>query len=130
MSTAEGRDSAGPLTVRGVGVDLVLSSSLGFVAGGLTASALYALYPPARDHVWPICSLAVGSILLVLGMYLAARHIGAVRAGDALVVGYGLALVLAAVLVVTSELVHDFREHVPGYIGVKRVGLSHVEVLA
>jgi hypothetical protein len=108
--------------------NLAVPWALGFVAGGLTAGGVYDLYPPVRGHMWPMGVLVVASVLFVLGVYFAAARLGAARAGDSLVVGYGLALVLAASLVVTREFVHALREHVPQTLGVKRVGLSRVEV--
>jgi hypothetical protein len=112
----------------GTGAALVVPAAIGFVAGGITAAWLYTLYPPARDHTWPIWALSAGSILFVLMTYFTARRLGALPAGDALVIGYGLALVIAASLVVTREIAHAVGEHVPEYIGVKRVGLTRVEV--
>ena len=106
---------------------LALSFALGFIGGGLTAAGAYALYPPAKDQPWPILALAVASALFVLGGYLTAFRLGAVRTGEALVVGYGLAVLLAASVVVSREVAHAVREHVPQYLGVKRVGLSRVE---
>jgi hypothetical protein len=113
----------------GVGAVLVIPAAIGFLAGGITAAWLYTLYPPARDHTWPIWALSAGSILFILATYVTARRLGALPAGDALVVGYGLALVIAVSLVLTREIVHAVEEHVPGYIGVKRVGLTRVEVV-
>jgi hypothetical protein len=107
---------------------LAASSIVGFIVGGLTAAGTYELYPPARDHVWPISVLAIGSVLAVVILYLLTVRLGVLRAGDSFVVGYGLALVLAASLVVSRELVHALREHVPENLGVKRVALSRVEV--
>ena len=107
---------------------LAASSIVGFVVGGLTAAGTYELYPPARDQVWPILVLAIGSVLSVVTIYLLTSRFGVLRAGDSFVVGYGLALVLAASLVVSRELVHTLRSHVPASLGVKTVALSYVEV--
>ena len=107
---------------------LAASLMVGFAVGTLTAAGTYELYPPARDHVWPIALLVVASVLSVVAVYLLTARLGVLRAGDSFVVGYGLALVLAASLVVSRELVHALRNHVPENLGVKRVALSHVEV--
>ena len=113
----------------GVAIEIGLPSAVGFVVGVLTAVAVYGLYPPVKDHTWPMWTLTLGSIALLLVVYVTAQRIGAVRAGESLVVGYGIALVLAASLVVTNEIFHVIRDHVPDTLGVKRVGLSRVEVI-
>ena len=56
---------------------LVLASAMGFCVGAGTVATVGALYPPARDHLWPIASVAAASVALVLILYLiAARETG------------------------------------------------------
>jgi hypothetical protein len=111
----------------GMAPEFALPSAIGFIAGGITAVAVWGLYPPTKGHVWPMWTLTLGSTALLLIVYLSAHRLGAVRAGESLVVGYGLALVLAASLVLTRELVNLITNHVPENLGVKRVDVSRVE---
>jgi hypothetical protein len=114
----------------GLALESALPSAAGFIAGVITAVAVWGLYPPTKGHVWPMWTLTLGSTALLLIVYLTAHRLGAVRAGESLVVGYGLALVLAASLVLTRELVNLITDHVPENLGVKRVDVSRVEVSA
>ena len=106
---------------------LALASVMGFGVGAGTVATVGALYPPARDHLWPIGSVATTSIGLVLALYLAAARLDVRRAGDWLVVGYTVALVLAASAAVSREMVQAFRDHVPQSVGVKTTAASSVK---
>lgn len=112
----------------GLAPEFVLPSTIGFIAGAVTAVAVWDLYPAEKGHVWPMWALTLGSTALLLVVYVSAHRLGAVRAGESLVVGYGLALVLAASLVLTREVVNLIIDHVPENLGVKRVEVSRVEV--
>jgi len=103
---------------------LALSSTVGFLLGGVSATAAYALYPPSRENPWPIPTVAAVSVLSMLALYAAAARLGVVRVGDWFVVGYTLALVLAACVVVTREVVEAVRIRVPEAIGVKTVAVG------
>jgi hypothetical protein len=106
---------------------LALASVMGFCVGVGTAATVGALYPPAKDHLWPIGSVAGTSIGLVLALYLTAARLDVRRAGDWLVVGYTVALVLAASFAVSREAVQAFRDHVPQSAGVKTTAASRVQ---
>ena len=109
------------------GAGLAVSSTVGFFMGGLTATGAYALYPPARDHTWPIPALTVMSVLFVLGTYVVAARFDIVRAGDWFVFGYALALVLDASLVVTREVVDAVRVRGPQATGFKTAAIEGAE---
>ena len=101
-----------------LGAVLAVSTSFGFVVGGLTVAGVYELYPPAKGDVWPIPTLAVTSIVAVLLLYVTAARFGVLRMGDWFVLGYAGALLLAASVVMTREVVGTLRAHVPGSLGV------------
>jgi len=102
-----------------LGAVLAVSTSFGFVVGGLTVAGVYELYPPAKGDVWPIPTLAVGSVVVILLLYVTTARLGELRVGDWLVLGYAGALVLAASVVMTREVVGTLRAHVPENLGVK-----------
>jgi len=109
-----------------VDISVALATTLGFVVGGLTVAGTYALYPLAKGDVWRVPTLAVGSVLVVLLLYLTSARFGA-RAGDWLVLGYAGVLVLAASVVVTREVVGTLRAHVPENLGVKTSAAPSIE---
>src|SRR2546427_5981085 len=84
-----------------LGAILTLSATFGFLVGGLTVAGVFELYPPAKGDLWPIPTLAVASVVVVLLLYVATARLGVLRVGDWLVLGYAGALVLAASPVVT-----------------------------
>ena len=102
-----------------LGTALPVSASFGFLVGGLTVAGVYELYPPAKGDVWPIPTLAVASVVVVLLLYVIAARLDVLRVGDWLVLGYACALVLAASVVMTREVVGTLRAHVPENLGVK-----------
>ncbi len=108
-------------------MSVALAATLGFVVGGLTVAGTYAFYPLAKGDVWRVPTLAVGSVLVVLFLYLTSARFGALHAGDWLVLGYAGALVLAASVVVTREVVETLRAHVPENLGVKTSAAPSVE---
>ena len=57
--------------------------------------------------------------MVVLLLYVIAARLGVLRVGDWLVLGYAGALVLAASVVMTREVVGTLRAHVPENLGVK-----------
>ena len=109
-----------------LGIVLAVSTSFGFLVGGLTVAGVYELYPPAKGDVWPIPTLAVASVVAVLLLYVATARLGVLRVGDWLVLGYAGALVLAASLVVTREVVGTLRAHAPENLGVKTSAVPSV----
>ncbi len=106
---------------------LAASCGIGFCLGAASVAWTWSLYPPARDHVWPIASVATGSIAMMLLLYLVAARLDVRRAGDWLVIGYGIALVTGASLVVAGQLVEILRSHAPENVGVKTASRSCVE---
>ena len=100
---------------------VALASALGFAIGSATVAGLYAFYPPSRDHVWPIPTVVIGSAVSIAMLYATAARLDVVRAGDWLVLGYTAALVLAATLVVSGQLLGMIQDHVPENDGVKSV---------
>jgi hypothetical protein len=104
-----------------IDMGVAIASGLGFVLGSATVAGLYAFYPPTRNQAWPIPTLALGSIVLIGALYMAAARLEIVRAGDWLVLGYTAALVLAASLVVTEQLVEMIRARVPENDGIRSV---------
>ncbi|HZR80845.1 MAG TPA: hypothetical protein VFD92_07090 [Candidatus Binatia bacterium] len=106
---------------------LASCSGFGFVLGAATAGGAYELYPPAKDHVWPMATLAAVSIVGILVLYLIVVRFGAVNLGDWLIVGYTVALIVAAGLVVTREITETLRDHVPENLGVKISALPAVK---
>ena len=110
-----------------LGAVLAVSASLGSLVGGLTVAGVYELYPPVKGDVWPIPTLAVGSIVLVLLLYVIAARLDVLRVGDWFVLGYAGMLVVAASLVMTREVVGTLRAHVPENLGVKTSLVSCVQ---
>jgi hypothetical protein len=106
---------------------LVVSSGAGFCVGAVTAGWTWALYPPARDRLWPIATVAIASIALVLLVYATAARLDLRRAGDFLVLGYALALFGAGTLAVSREIAAAVRARVPENIGVKTATACDVQ---
>src|SRR5437879_9829566 len=106
---------------------LAVSASFGFLVGGLTVAGVYELYPPAKGDVWPIPTLAVVSVVVVLLLYVSAVRLDVLRVGDWFVLGYAGALVLAASVVMTREVVGTLRAHVPQNLGVKTSWVPSVQ---
>ena len=65
-----------------LGTILAVSASFGSLVGGLTVVGVYELYPPAKGDVWPIPTLAVASVVVVLLLYVIAARFVALRVGD------------------------------------------------
>src|SRR5207237_6310480 len=106
---------------------LIVAGCVGLCLGAASAGWTWTLYPPTRGHVWPIATVATGSIVTLLVLYAVAARLDIRRAGDWLVLGYGVALVLAAGLVVAIQMVGVLRDHLPQNVGVKTTARSCVE---
>lgn len=106
---------------------LVVSSGAGFCVGAVTAGWTWALYPPQKDHLWPMAMVSSASIVLVLLVYLVAVRLDVRRAGELLVLGYAIALSAAATLAVSREIAGMVRARVPESIGVKTATACDVE---
>jgi hypothetical protein len=106
---------------------LIVAGCIGLCLGLASAAWLSTLYPPTRGHVWPIATVSTGSIVIVLVLYAVAARLDIRRAGDWLVLGYGVALVLAAGLVVAIQIFGVLRDHLPQNVGVKTSARSCVE---
>jgi hypothetical protein len=104
-----------------------VSATVGFLVGGLTVVGVYLLYPPAKDDLWPLSTLAVTSVATVLLLYVTTARFGVLRLGDWLVLGYASALVLAAGVVMTREMVGTLRALVPQSLGVKTSRVASVQ---
>ena len=103
---------------------LIVAGCVGLCLGAASAAWLWTLYPPTRNHVWPIATVSAASIVTVLVLYMVAARLDIRRAGDWLVLGYGVALVLAAGLVVAIQIFGVLRDHLPQNVGVKTTARS------
>jgi hypothetical protein len=116
---------------RQIDAPFVMSALVGLLLGGIMIAAVRALFPTsmgwvlslAKADAWKAPTLVIGSALLILVLYVAARRMGAVRIADALVLGYVMALVTAAMLVIAWELFLMLRTRVPQDLGLKNVSL-------
>jgi len=104
--------------------DVGFGSLVGVLMGALTAAGTYTLYPPAPRKPWPLAALGGGSLIVVVVLYLVSARLGRLRAGDWLVLGYAIALVLAAALVMSQETLQFLRDHVPQNLGVATSALT------
>ena len=106
----------------------LLACSLGGLClGAVTVRWVATLYPPTRDHLLPLASVAAGSITVLLVLYLTAASLDIRQAGDWLVLGYTAALLIAASVVITQGVVTMVRDRVPESIGVKIAAVTTVE---
>ncbi len=106
---------------------LLVACVVGFGVGVATVGMVSTLYPPARDHLLPMALVATASILLILVLYLVAGALDIRSAGDWLIIGYMVALVLAASLAVGREMAQAVRDRVPGSVGVKTAAATAVQ---
>ena len=97
--------------------ELLLSGAIGCVIGVLTALAVYSLYPPGRGATWPIPAVGVGSLLVLGALYAVSARVMGLRAGDWLVLGYLLAVLVGSVLVMGGEAVSLWRVLVASNVG-------------
>lgn len=79
------------------------------MVGIVTAIGLYALYPPDRGAMWPIPALGLGSLLALAVFYTASARAMGLRAGDWLVIGYLVTILVGSALVVGGEAVSLWR---------------------
>ena len=112
---------------------LVASVVVGLTLGGLTVVGIYHLFPgtwagwllsPSKIDAWKAPTLLVGSGLAIVAAYVLAASLGATRVADALVIGYVMALVLAAGLAISKEVVLMLELRVPGNLGLKTVAAT------
>jgi hypothetical protein len=106
---------------------LLVASFGGLGLGALTVRWVASLYPPTRDHWWPLVAVATASMVVILVLYLTATVLDVRRAGDWLVLGYTAALLIAASVVITEGFVSMVRDRVPESIGVKTAAVTNVE---
>lgn len=106
---------------------LVAASCGGLCLGVMTVRWVASLYPPTRDHWWPMLGVTTASMTVILILYLMATFLDVRRAGDWLVLGYTAALLIAASIAITQGFVEMVRERVPESIGVNTAAVSHVE---
>lgn len=100
-----------------LGAVAAVSVSFGLLGGGVTVAGVNQLYPPTKGG--PIPALAVASVATVLLLYVVTAWLGVLRVGDGLVLGSARAVVLAACVVMTREVVGTLRAHLPQSLGVK-----------
>jgi len=135
MGSPGGSDRAtgGPVDERLIDGALLVSSSVGFVLGALTVAGVYEQYPPtwhgwvlpvAKDAVWKLPTLVIGSALVILALYVMLRRNSQIRIADWLVIGYAIAIVGAAGLVVSWEMFLQLRARVPQDLGVKTAAVT------
>jgi len=106
----------------GIPIDLAATSAVGFIVGGLTAAAVYVSYPPHGQT--PILAAGVGSVLLIVVLYLAVARLARLRAADWLIVGYAVALVGVTAFFIMIEGVQFLRDHVPSHLGVPMAAVA------
>jgi len=123
-SPRRGLPAPGP--VGGIPFDVGLACVAGSVLGGLTMGGVYTLYGATRGQNWAILGLGLGSLLVVSVLYVLMARLERLHAGDWLVLGYMAALVLAAVVVISAQVVHLLRAQVPSNLGVPRAALDRV----
>ncbi len=90
----------------------------GFLLGVATAAATWAVYPPARGLQWVPATIVIGSGTLVCALYLALWRRATRRAGDWFVLGYTLAIVVVASLVISVGTARFLKWQVPPQFGV------------
>ena len=115
------------MTVERLQPGLIAASFGGLLLGAVTVRWVATLYPPTRDHLWPLASVATASIVAVLVLYATAAWLDVRRAGDWLILGYTAALLVAASVVMGEAFVTMVRDRVPESIGVKTVAVTAVE---
>jgi VIT1/CCC1 family predicted Fe2+/Mn2+ transporter len=97
----------------GARLGLVLLAVVGFVLGGLTCFGLWFFYPTGHQAAhWPVPTIGVGSALLLTGLYVTLARRLDPRVADALAVGYVLALLVFAGLLVSGEAIGLVRDRV------------------
>jgi len=125
-----GSTTAAAVNAGGIDRALLVSSSAGFVLGCLTLAGLCLLYSatwegwvldPSKVNAWKGPALLIGSVLVVLVIYLVAVRNDAIRIGDWFVLGYAAPLVVAAGLAVSWEIFLMLRTRVPQNLGLKTV---------
>jgi hypothetical protein len=106
---------------RGVAVGLAIMCVLGLLLGVLGGMGAWEFYPPSRGHYWEGPTAIVASALVLVVSYLVIRRRAGRQAGDWLVLGYAIAMLLLTGLVLTSEAVELLHAHVgPATFGVPR----------
>jgi len=106
---------------------LMIACVVGFGVGAVTVWMVGQLYPPAHDHLTPMATVATSSIVLVLILYFLSAGLDIRQAGEWLIVGYAVALVLAASFAVGREMMWTVRDHMPENVGVKTTAATVVQ---
>jgi len=106
---------------------LAASVVLGFVFGGVTMIAMFAMFPMtaqgwmlplANQKSWNPPILLVASAVVMVVAYVTLRRRGAVEVADRIFLGYVAALAIAAGVEIAREMFFIVRAHVPQNLGV------------
>ena len=106
---------------------LAASVVLGFVFGGVTMIAMFAMFPMtaqgwmlplANQKSWNPPILIVASAVVMVVAYVTLRRRGAVEVADRIFLGYVAALAMAAGVEIAREMFFIVRAHVPQNLGV------------
>ena len=100
---------------------------LGFVFGGVTMIAMFAMFhmtaqgwmlPLAKQKSWNPPILLVASAVVMVVAYVTLRRRGAVEVADRIFLGYVAAIAMAAGVEIAREMFFIVRDHVPQNLGV------------
>jgi hypothetical protein len=105
---------------------LMIACVVGFGVGAVTVWMVGELYPPAHNHLTPMATVATLSIVAILILYFVSAGLDVRQAGDWLIIGYVVALVLAASFAVGREMMWIVRDHVPENVGMKTTAATVV----
>ena len=106
---------------------LAASVVLGFVFGGVTMIAMFAMFqmtaqgwmlPLAQQKSWNPPILLVASAVVMVVAYVTLRRRGAVAVADRIFLGYVAAIAMAAGVEIAREMFFIVRDHVPQNLGV------------
>jgi hypothetical protein len=106
---------------------LAASVVLGFVFGGATMIAMFAMFhmtaqgwmlPLAQQQSWNPPILLVASAVVMVVAYVTLRRRGALEVADRIFLGYLAAIVMAAGVEIAREMFFIVRDHVPQNLGV------------
>ena len=121
-------DESGPINTV-----IAVALSVGFGLGCLTIVGLYLLnsatwygwvLSPDKNVAWKGPTVLIASAVLIVVLYLIAVRTEATPVGNWMVLGYAIALSLAAGLLVSHEMYMILRDHVPQDLGVKAAGVT------
>jgi len=121
-------DESGPINTI-----IAVALSVGFGLGCLTIVGLYLLnsatwygwvLSPDKSVAWKGPTVLIASAVLIVVLYLIAVRSEATPVANWMVLGYAIALSLAAGLLVSHEMYLILRDHIPQDLGVKTAGVT------